>query len=606
MPASIRLALAVPLLAAASACFAVTPQWVDPNVSMDRFAANVDGSAIIVHAYNGEPRITRDRGVTYQALSVLGARIERFLASPKDPKVIYATTGNGNSTNPAALYRSDDAGVSWRLGNAAVQVPNPAPALGLLSWFKPGADPDLVFATRVSPSCSPGCSYLPLEAFRSDDGGRTWSSIATPDLVGNFPVLYPSASSAAVVYASTSEGVFRSDDRGGHWRRVRSATTALKLVVDRADPMTVYIHLDEGTGVLASEDGGTTWREGEAGPVPGLFWKLIADPMTAGRAYMLGGNGEIYESRDRARSWFRAAPSSGAFNLLGDDPLRGELDVVINGAGRLFLAKSHAVNSQNPFRALDLPPDDFFVGSDLWWDPREAGAGFTVTQHASGQIFTVWYTFDAQGRATWYSMPGGQWTDPRTLTGTLYAVTGPAFVADKFDATKVKAMAIGTAALRFEDREHAVFTYRFDTGGAQGEKRITRFLFGSRTSDPAPALSDIWWDAAESGWGIAFARQYATVFAVLFAFDENGRATWHTAPGFPVAKVLSDPTAGMGDVYSVTGPPAGGPFDPALVRATKVGTATLRQLYPDNRGLVVFGWTIGEQSTTRLVSPLPF
>jgi photosystem II stability/assembly factor-like uncharacterized protein len=107
-----------------------------------------------------------------------------------------------------------------------------------------------------------------------------------------------------------------------------------------------------------SEDGGASWRVAEVGPVAGYGRTVLADPVEAGRAYMIGGTGEIFASSDRGRSWGRIAPNSNllevAFGLekktLTDRPV-----VASHGAGRFFLLLTGKPGDIRSLRAIDLP-----------------------------------------------------------------------------------------------------------------------------------------------------------------------------------------------------------------------------------------------------------
>lgn len=55
--------------------------------------------------------------------------------------------------------------------------------------------------------------------------------------------------------------------------------------------------------------------------------------------------------------------------------------------------------------------------SDLWWlGSAENGWGVNFAQ-PGGTIFGVWNTYGADGKTTWFVLPGGAWT------GTAYAGT---------------------------------------------------------------------------------------------------------------------------------------------------------------------------------------
>jgi hypothetical protein len=194
-------------------------------------------------------------------------------------------------------------------------------------------------------------------------------------------------------------------------------------------------------------------------------------------------------------------------------------------------------------------------------------------------------------------VPGGRWLDARTFTGELFSSSGPAYFSGPFDPSKVKATAVGTATLRFQDAHHAVFGYRLDAG-AEGEKTISRFLFGPAGPTRASSLADIYWNPTESGWGLAIAQQHRNAFAMWFVYDEAGKATWLVVP-----EAMLGTSGYSGELYSAEGPPSGTPYDPARVKLTKVGSATLAGPGYTTRG-AAFSWSrnsaIGQSNLSRL------
>jgi lysyl endopeptidase len=82
----------------------------------------------------------------------------------------------------------------------------------------------------------------------------------------------------------------------------------------------------------------------------------------------------------------------------------------------------------------------------------------------------------------------------------------------------------------------------------------------------------LWWNPAESGWGINFAHQGDVIFATWFTYDLTGKAWWltMTADGMPDGSYA-------GTLYQTHGPAFSAvPFSPAAVTATPVGSGTLR------------------------------
>jgi hypothetical protein len=117
---------------------------------------------------------------------------------------------------------------------------------------------------------------------------------------------------------------------------------------------------------------------------------------------------------------------------------------------------------------------------DLWWAPNgvEPGRGVALA-HQGDAIFATWYTYDVDGSPLWLSALVGRVGASSTYSGTLVRTSGPRF--DAYDATKLAALAVGTATLSFTDGNDALMT--ISTSGAGGlpnvqqTRALTRFPF---------------------------------------------------------------------------------------------------------------------------------
>lgn len=112
---------------------------------------------------------------------------------------------------------------------------------------------------------------------------------------------------------------------------------------------------------------------------------------------------------------------------------------------------------------------------DLWWaGVAQNGWGLAVLQQGPS-LFSLWFTYDAQGKATWFAMPGGFWADAKTYQGRIYRPTGSPWLGHAYDSTQQRMTDIGTVQLRFEDDGTATFNYFF-LGGSLAQP-ITRIPF---------------------------------------------------------------------------------------------------------------------------------
>ena len=90
------------------------------------------------------------------------------------------------------------------------------------------------------------------------------------------------------------------------------------------------------------------------------------------------------------------------------------------------------------------PRDDY---TDLWWNPSRSGEALLVKQ-SSGKLFAVWVVYDADHRATWYSLQPGAWSRDASnvlmYTGIVYRTTGPWW--GQFDPAQVSIVPVGRAS----------------------------------------------------------------------------------------------------------------------------------------------------------------
>src|SRR5262245_61428576 len=81
-----------------------------------------------------------------------------------------------------------------------------------------------------------------------------------------------------IVYAATTQGVFRSRDGGATWTLVYDLFRAFRIVVDPTDSRRVYAAGESGpsgSGIVVSTDGGDTWATTS---FAAAAYELVIDP----------------------------------------------------------------------------------------------------------------------------------------------------------------------------------------------------------------------------------------------------------------------------------------------------------------------------------------
>jgi hypothetical protein len=123
-----------------------------------------------------------------------------------------------------------------------------------------------------------------------------------------------------------------------------------------------------------------------------------------------------------------------------------------------------------------LAPGALPVYQDLWWNPNESGWGLSIA-HQGNVLFMIWFTYDTEGRPTWFVGSDLQKTGNATYAGTLYKTFGPPMTASPWDPSKVTRMPVGNATLTFRDDDNGTFAYT--VSGISGSKAITRQVFAT-------------------------------------------------------------------------------------------------------------------------------
>jgi hypothetical protein len=83
-------------------------------------------------------------------------------------------------------------------------------------------------------------------------------------------------------------------------------------------------------------------------------------------------------------------------------------------------------------------------------------------------------------------------------------------------------------------------------------------------------FSDVWWTPSESGWGMPLVQQHNFIFATLFIYGVDGKATWVSAQ-----LLAGAPVTFSGPLFVSSGPYYGGAFNPAAVNRRQAGSMQL-------------------------------
>jgi hypothetical protein len=250
----------------------------------------------------------------------------------------------------------------------------------------------------------------------------------------------------------------------------------------------------------------------------------------------------------------------------------------------------------------------------LWWNPAEAGWGVNFNQQGN-VLFGTLFTYDASGKPLWLVMSNGsRQADGSTFVGDLYQTSGPAFNAVPFTPIAASNITkVGTMSAAFSSESAATLTY--SVNGVTVTKTIQPQVFGAKAALCQPAQSprtaltnyqDLWWNPAESGWGVNITHQDNTLFATLFTYDATGKPLWLV---MSAGSRLADGSY-IGDLHQTSGPAFNAqPFTPITSgNVSKVGTMQFRFSDGSNGTL---SYTVNGAAVSKMItrqefsSPLP-
>ena len=253
---------------------------------------------------------TEDAGRTWKNLGLkTSEHISRIVIDPRDSKTVYVAAQGPlwAAGGERGLYKTTDAGRTW------AKVLSVSENTGVTDVALDPRNPDTLIAAsyqrrRHTWTLIDGGPESAI--YRSTDAGATWAKVAaglpTEDM-GRI-TFAPSAKDASLVYASVEaankkSGIYRSNDFGSSWE-LRTPLEFAGMYFGRiyADPHTADRVYFMNVRMSVSDDGAKTFH------ALGEKFKhsdnhvIYVDPRDP-QHYIVGCDGGVYESYDRAANW---------------------------------------------------------------------------------------------------------------------------------------------------------------------------------------------------------------------------------------------------------------------------------------------------------------
>jgi photosystem II stability/assembly factor-like uncharacterized protein len=259
---------------------------------------------------------SEDAGTTWRHLGLEETqRIPAILVDPKDPNIVLlAALGNNRMhTDQRGVFRSTDGGTTWSkplfisneigVQHIAWAYDNPKVVLALSrQQFLTLPDP-----SNPKPPPAPAAGVL----YRSADEGATWTKLeptGLPKLTGRCCLAVAQNTNSQRMFLIGTFGLYRSDDSGMTWRQMAKDD---RRIVNGQGAYTSGVYVDSqnpdivytlATCVYRSIDGGNTFVGFKGAPGGDDPQQLWIDP-TDGRRILYGGDQGASVSVDAGQTW---------------------------------------------------------------------------------------------------------------------------------------------------------------------------------------------------------------------------------------------------------------------------------------------------------------
>lgn len=238
--------------------------------------------------------MSRDRGSTWQRISPEGhpeiRNIESLAVDPRSEQIIYVGTWH-------LPWKTVDGGRTWfRTGGRDTGIVDDSDVFSIVI---DGSNPDVVYLTA--------CTGI----YKSVTAGRRWSRVSgVPSRSRRTLTLAQDEGDRRVVYAGTTEGLWRTTDGGATWSLITSDRLIVQdiaLIRDPGDAGATVLIATENAGILALRPGRDRFETSNEGFSNRTVSVVVADREIRGRIYCgllrRGLSSPLFLSEDGGYTW---------------------------------------------------------------------------------------------------------------------------------------------------------------------------------------------------------------------------------------------------------------------------------------------------------------
>ena len=262
--------------------------------------------------------------------------ISSLLVSFASPNTLYAAANPGDWYG--AVFKTTDGGANWITTGLRAEE-STVMALD-------ASNPNTVYLGDYDPG---GCGEAWVD--KSVDGGSTWTQPYGYWSIGPVNALVTDPKNPSTLYAGTPEGAFKSADGGATWSNIGLSMGVTSLALDPGARNTIYAAAGANEwavnagflGMFKSTDGGASWR-----PINNGLVRVLGSRSTVTALAIAPDNGSTLYAATSGRGVFKSSDGGGMWEPLSDGLTNLDVRLLAVTSNLLY-----AVTSSGIFKAID-------------------------------------------------------------------------------------------------------------------------------------------------------------------------------------------------------------------------------------------------------------
>ncbi|HEX9759836.1 MAG TPA: hypothetical protein VGA40_02900 [Candidatus Acidoferrales bacterium] len=286
---------------------------------------------------DGHIFVSNNAGESWEFLSRAGSRrdsvISAILVDPRDSNILFAATYTQDPTAGGGLFRSEDAGRTWRASGLAGE------AVRALAYAP--SNPGILVAGTLT------------GVFRSPDAGRNWERISPQghEEIRQLDSVAIDPQDPDIIYIGTYHLPWKTTDGGRRWTDIHAGmiddSDVMSIIVDRTNRRRIFA--SSCSGIYRSDNGGALWKKIQGIPFAARRTHAIVQDPQHPRTLYAGTTEGLWKSSNLGETWQRVTPQRWVINAMVVHPAR-EGRIVL-GTDRLGVLASD--DAAKTFRAAN-------------------------------------------------------------------------------------------------------------------------------------------------------------------------------------------------------------------------------------------------------------